>query len=119
VKSAPSRRGTSTYPEDSAPENTTDATAAGPGYGASCENGVLDDKVANDGAREECMFARIHQGGTLDAYRDTAGSSGDLRSTLSLGRADCLYKLHRALDGAGVCISVVFAIRYGRYGTQF
>ena len=68
-------------------------------------------KVANDGAREEWIFTRIRQRGTLDAYRDPAGSSGDLRNTLRLGRADCFYKLHRALDGAGVCISVVFAIK--------
>jgi hypothetical protein len=68
-------------------------------------------KVANDGAREEWIFTRLRQGGTLDAYRDPAGSSGDLRNTLRLGRADCFYKLHRALDGAGVCISVVFAIQ--------
>ena len=68
-------------------------------------------KVANDGARDEWIFTRIRQRGTLDAYRDPAGSSGVLRNTLRLGRADCFYKLHRALDGAGVCISVVFAIR--------
>jgi hypothetical protein len=68
-------------------------------------------KVANDGAREEWIFTRIRQRGTLDAYGDPAGSSRDLRNTLRLGRADCFYKLHRALDGAGVCISVVFAIK--------
>ena len=68
-------------------------------------------KVANDGAREEWILTRIRQRGTLDAYRNPAGSSGDLRNTLRLGRADCFYKLHRALDGAGVCISVVFAIQ--------
>ena len=45
VKSAPSRRGTSTYPEDSAPESIPDAPAAGPGYGASSEIGVPSDEV--------------------------------------------------------------------------
>jgi hypothetical protein len=68
-------------------------------------------KVADNGAREEWIFTRIRQRGTLDAYRDPAGSSGELWHALRLGRADCFYKLHRALDGAGVCISVLFAIQ--------
>jgi hypothetical protein len=59
-------------------------------------------KVANDGAREEWIFTRIRQRGTLDAYWDPARSSGDLRNTLRLRRADCFYKQHRALDCAGV-----------------
>jgi hypothetical protein len=68
-------------------------------------------KVADDGAREEWIFTRIRQSGTLDAYGDPAGSSGELWHALRLGRADCFYKLHRALDGAGERRSGVFAIR--------
>jgi hypothetical protein len=68
-------------------------------------------KVADDSAREEWIFTRIRQRGTLDTYRDPARSSGELQNALRLERADCFYKLHRALDGAGACISVVFAIQ--------
>jgi hypothetical protein len=41
-------------------------------------------KVADDGAREEWISTRIRQRGTLDAYRDTAGSSGEPWNALSL-----------------------------------
>ena len=68
-------------------------------------------KVANDGPRKEWIFTRIRQRGTLNAFWDPARSSGDLRNTLRLGITGCFYKLHRALDGAGACISVVFAIQ--------
>jgi len=68
-------------------------------------------KVADDGARVEWVFPRIRQRETIDAFRDTSGSSGELWHALRLTSADCVYKLHRALGGAGVCISVVFAIQ--------
>jgi hypothetical protein len=35
-------------------------------------------KVAKDDAREEWIFTRIRQRGALDAYKDPAGSSGEL-----------------------------------------
>jgi hypothetical protein len=37
-------------------------------------------KVANDSAREEWIFTRIRQRGTLDTYRDPAGFSGELEN---------------------------------------
>ena len=66
---------------------------------------------ADDSAGKQKILARIRQRGTPDALTNPAGSSGDLRNILRLVRADCFYKLHRALDGAGACISVVFAIQ--------
>jgi hypothetical protein len=41
-------------------------------------------KVANDGAREEWIFTRIRQRGTLDAYRETSRSSGEPWNALRL-----------------------------------
>jgi hypothetical protein len=47
----------------------------------------------------------------FNSSSDPAGSSGELRNALRLKRADYFYKLHRALDGAGAGISVLFAIK--------